>query len=106
MNRFATLDGRVASLLPVGVELIRGQNTKRQTGDPSDRQLNLFINRHKQFRRFVESTASIQFDSSGGNSRREIRQLLQIIWISILNFQVQFQLAPFIIFLMIAMKLL
>ena len=37
-----TLDGRVASLLPVCVELIREQNTRRQTADPSDRQLNLF----------------------------------------------------------------
>ena len=37
-----TLDGRVASVLPICVELIRGQNTGRQTADPSDRQLNLF----------------------------------------------------------------
>ena len=54
----------------------------------------------------VRRVASIQFDSSVGNSRREIRQLLQITWNSILNFQVQFQLAPFIICLMIAVKLL
>ena len=67
-------------------ELIRGQNTRRKTADPSDRQLNLF---HQQ-------TYVIQ--TIRRDSRREIRRLLQITWNSILNFQVQFQLAPFIIF--------
>ena len=56
-------------------ELIRGQNTRRQTADPSDRQLNLFINRHTWFIRFVESTESIRFDSIGGVYRQSILQI-------------------------------
>ena len=90
-----TLDGRVASLLPVCVGLIRGQT-------PDGKQLSRLIdssacfnNRHARFSQFVESTESIRFDFysrrfSSNDTPTVSQSLWTAFWIFKFNFNLPF----------------
>ena len=98
-----TLDERVAALLPVCVGLIRGQNTRRKTAVPSDRQLNLF---HQQTY-VIQTIRRVDRKHSGRFLLEEIlvewySNCFKVTWNNILNFQFNFNLP----FLMFAVKLL